>query len=813
MMNNNRNGDFATRRLLMTTALSAAAFMMPPAVGQGLAQERSVGLEEIVVTARKRVESLQNIPVAVSALSAEQIERRDLTSLEKIAATTPQFTVGRTSSGSGAQMSMRGIGSNSTSIGIEQSVAVVVDGAYSGQGRVIYQGFLDLERAEILRGPQALFYGKNATAGVVSLQTKDPGEDVEIIGRLGYEFGSERLTGEAILSTPITDKLGIRIALRGLHMWGGYYDNTSPTIPYPTTDIVTGATSNFTAPVSDSEMPQEEEFIGRITLKWEPTDRLSARLKGAYNSNEVNNNSWNYVSFACATGFSTLAPDVPCEDDVFEVHQNDMPPEVAAETNFARDGSLYNDFEIWYITGQIDYEFDDMSLTSVFNYSETENSWNCNCAYQTGPIWATEFSTWREYSNETRLITDFDGPVNLLMGIYFQDTHRDFAQNVIFAGSENSAAPPGQRFVSYLKDSETDGQTISAFGQVTWDILDNVELAGGVRWLRETKDSFFVQPYVNPGLTALFVEGEFVRADQTFKNWSPEVTVTWFPTDDLTLYAGYRTAYKSGGLSNSGIYSALSTTPDEDFIFEPEEAQGFEIGLKSTLLDSQLRLNVTAYRYKFTNLQVDFFNAPTFAFLTVNAGSSLARGIETEFEYAPRAVPGLSLLGSLNYNKARYQEFIGPCYSGQSVQAGCPSPTGPGGFPQQDLSGTPPAVAPEWTATLGGYYETALTKNYDVGFSTHLRYSDDYLASNLGSELSRVDSYVTVDASVRFMSTDRTWEFAVIGKNLTDQQYFLGMQDAPATGSGTGTPDGIAADQSGYGTIPRTVEVQFTYRF
>lgn len=801
--------------LAATTALSGLTLVAPGSLSAAQAQSEMEmgGLEEIVVKARKREESLQDIPVAVSALTADQIQRNDLTSLEKIAATTPQFTVGRASSGSGAQMSMRGIGSNSTSIGIEQSVAAVVDGAFSGQGRVIYQGFFDLERVEILRGPQALFFGKNATAGVVSIETKDPGDELEMIGRVGYEVGSERLTGEGIVSTPLSDTLGLRIAVRGLKMWGGYYDNTSPEIPYQTIDIATGNVSNFVAPVSDKEMPREEELISRITLKWTPTDRLTGTLKATYNKNEVNNNSWNYVAFACATGFSTLSPDVPCEDDVFEVHQNDLPAAIAAETDFAGDGSLYNDFETYNLTATIDYEFDDMTLTSISYYNNTDNAWNCNCAYQTGPIWATEDSSWEAYSNETRLVTDYDGPLNMLVGLYYQNTKRTFDQNVLFAGSENSNAPDGLRYVSYRKNSKTDGETISVFGQATWNFLPDFELAGGVRYLRETKDSFFVQPYVNPGLTALFVEGEFIRADQTFTNWSPEATLSWQASEDVTVYGAYKTAYKSGGLSNSGIFSALSTTPEDDFIFEPEEAKGFEAGVKTTLMENQLRLNLTAYRYKFTNLQVDFFNAPTFAFLTINAGSSVSKGIETEFQYAPRDVPGLMLNGSLNYNRARYKEFTGPCYSGQSVAAGCPSPTGPGGFPLQDLSGQETAVAPDWTATLGGYYETSVSDGYNLGLGANLRYSDDYLASNLGSELSRVSSYVTIDATARLMSADDRWEFAVIGKNLTDKQYFLGMQDGPATGSGTGTVNGIAADQIGYGTTPRTVEFQMTFRY
>src|SRR5690554_1482933 len=201
------------------------------------------GLTQIVVTARRREESVQSIPVSVQAISAAEIQQRDLTSLEKIAASTPNFTIARASNGAGAQLTMRGIGSSATSIGIEQSVAIVVDSVYYGQGRVINEGFFDLERVEVLKGPQSLFYGKNATAGVISLTTANPGPDPEFIGRVGYEFAGEKAYAEAIISQPLTDTLGLRVAIRGSRMWGGYFTNIQENNPYPTFDVATGVTT------------------------------------------------------------------------------------------------------------------------------------------------------------------------------------------------------------------------------------------------------------------------------------------------------------------------------------------------------------------------------------------------------------------------------------------------------------------------------------------------------------------------------------------------------------------------------------------
>lgn len=802
-------------QLLGTCGMVLSGAAIAQTASPPVAQNTTVseGLEEIIVTGRKRSESVQEIPVAISAISAEQIQRQDLTSLEKIAATTPQLTVGRASSGSGAQISMRGIGSNSTSIGIDQSVATVIDGAYSGVGRVIYEGFFDLGGVEILKGPQALFFGKNATAGVISLKTKDPGDHEEGQVRASYEVFSKTGTVEAIYSTPLTDTLGIRIALRGSKMYGGYYDNNSPVINYATTDVVSGTTSNYIAGQAATKMPAEEEGLGRITLKWKPNDDLTATLKLNLDNNNVNDNSWNYMSYACASGFSTLSPAVKCTNNNFVVHQNNLPTAVARSTQFAGDGSLYNHFNAYNAIGTINYNVSKASVDSVFFYDRNTNSWLCNCAYQTGPIWADEHSTWRAFSNETRLTTHFDLPVNFLVGSYYQSTQRNFDQNVLFAGAQNTAAPEGYEYVAYAKDSKTSGKTYSLFTQVTYKFLNDFELAGGVRYIDERKNSYFVQPYVNPTLLSLFVPDSFITADQTFINFSPEATISWHATQNINLYAAYKTAYKSGGLSNSGIYSALSKSPKDDFTFDPEKASGFEVGVKTILFDNQLRFNTTVYRYRYTNLQVDFFNSPTFAFLTINAGAAISRGIEEEFEFAPHFLPGATFNASIAYNDSRYKDFVGPCYSGQSIANGCPTDTGPGGFPQQNLSGQPTSVAPKWTATLGGYYERPLTDSLDMGVGADARFSSDYLASPLGNQLSRVGTYTTLEASIRVKTHDKKWEAALLGKNLTNRQYFLGAQDAPATGSGTGTAGGISADQSGYGTLPRQVSVEGTYRF
>jgi outer membrane receptor protein involved in Fe transport len=185
------------RRLLLSASAAAILASFAGAAWAGAAATAG-GLDE----------------VAVTAISGKQLDKYSMRTIEEIAAGTPQLSVTRGSSGSGATISLRGIGSPYTSIGIEQSVAVNVDGVYYGQGRIINEGFFDMSQVEILKGPQALFFGKNATAGVLSFTSANPTNHFEALGRVGYEFTAKQSTIEAMVSGPVSDTFGLRIAVR-----------------------------------------------------------------------------------------------------------------------------------------------------------------------------------------------------------------------------------------------------------------------------------------------------------------------------------------------------------------------------------------------------------------------------------------------------------------------------------------------------------------------------------------------------------------------------------------------------------------------
>jgi len=778
------------------------------------------GLEAIVVTARKRTESAQDVPVDVTAISGATVRREDLTSLEKVAAVTPDFSVGRASNGSGAQLTLRGIGSSSTSIGIEQSVAVVVDGVYYGQGRIIEEGFFDLSQLEILKGPQALFFGKNATAGVVSLTSADPTHDKEFVARAAYEIESQQTQVEAIASGPLSDTLGLRVAVRGSVMEGGYYRNEAQDVTYTTLDISKGfaATPHVAAPAA-SESPGEREFLARVTLKWTPNDQLTGTVKLSTDYNYVNNSSWNYVLFNCPGGHTSLGPpSYACIHD-FVTHQNNFPADIAQNMPYAAsDGALYNRYQSYAATGNLNYKADDFTLTSVTNYNRYNESWACDCNFQStsSSTWATEHSPWYALSEEFRALSTFHSPLNFMLGGLAQKTKRDFNQWIVFAGLSDSSAAPQDQYMATTKASTTTGKTYAVFGQLIWAITPTVEATAGARYTHETKDSVFGQYYNNAAVTGIFRPTTaplgIVNANQVFNNVSPEATLTWKPAADIMFYGAYKTGYKSGGFDNSGINSAaIAANPATYMTFAPEKARGFELGAKTTLLDKQLRVNVTLFDYKYLDLQVDFFNSPIFAFQTVSA-EARTKGAELDVEYAPEAVHGLTLQSVINYDDAKYTTFIGPCYAGQTPAQGCNIPTAT--LPFQNLSGVQLGMSPKVTGTLGGRYSMPIGgSGVHMDWMANARYNGSYNASSFNNPLARMGSYVSIDAGIRLFTNSDRYEFAVVGKNLTNRFYVTGVVDGPSTGSGTGTAAGIPADQAGFGALPRTVQLQASARF
>lgn len=801
--------------LLASCGLGLATVAVPVHAQAGGAQPSEAqgadtegGIQDIVVTARKRAETSQTTPVAITALSGKHLDQYAISSLEQVAATTPQLQISRAPSGSGANISLRGIGSSFSSVGIEQSVAIIVDGIYYGSGRALNDGLFDSSQIEILKGPQALFFGKNATAAAVSITTADPTDKLDAMARIGYEFGSKNLSGEGFISGPLSDTFSARLAIRYSDMFGGYYKNGAQPSTYTVTDAVNFSSMSLLGRPSAKWAPQEKQGLARLTLKWTPTDRLTARLKLSGNTTKANDTAWNAVPICVGTTMQ-LAPTQTCNNDFIRYAED--PPTQVVPTQLAGNGKLGNEYWSYGASAILDYALDDVDITSVSNFNRFRNT--ASPAYHGespfhgigGGGWGTEITASRAVSSELRALTKFKSPVNIMLGVYYQNTRFAFDSDDAFAGVRNSA-DPAHDYQAKVVHSFTNGETIALFGQALWKIVPDLELDVGARYTYEKKDSFFIQPYANPLLNPfLYLPNVPVTANQTFRNWSPDVTFKWQPRNNIMVYGGYKTGYKSGGFSNSSIFNAA--TPVGGLEFQPETVRGFEGGVKTTLFDNQFRFNVGLYRYQYNDLQIDFFNSKIVALITTNAGAAVTKGVELEAQWSPRSIPGFDLHGTLNYNESRYKDYKGPCWTGQTAALGCNLP-GPGGAQFQDLSGKPTANAPEWTASFGFSYSFPIQDSLEARISGDGRYSDRYNFTSVYDPIGFQKSYVLVDATASLATANNKWELAIIGKNLTNKR-FIGT--SWETTNSPAAPNKV--DLIGFGNIPRTVEARLTWRY
>jgi iron complex outermembrane receptor protein len=800
-------------------------------------------IDEIVVTARAVEESIRNIPVSITAISEERLERFSLNTMTDLEAMTPQLSIFRAGNGSAASVQIRGIGSTTTSIGIEQSVAVMIDGVYFPQGRAINEGLFDVSQVAILKGPQALYFGKNATAGVVSVMSKNPSDEFEASLRISNEFESSDRVIEGIISIPVNEMLGIRLAVLASEMKKGYITNSAAPGGdfYRTVDAATFEVRDFFNPTAKKHWPQEETRFARLTLAGDLSDRFSYNVKGSYAKFEQGTPSGALELFDCRTlngvahtsvlvdpqppGRQTPLrmpvplPTADCNADGSR-GTNNPPPEIAATNALLNQfGGLDGDFyESYSVTGTFNWSLEAIDLQAVFNYHDQTAKWvGDQDATAVTAIFAGERNTFDNLSAELRAVTRFEQPVNFVFGTYLQKTDRFFNQVVNFAGARNTAADPNDEFTAYDKISETEGETYSFYGELIWDIADRWQLTTGVRYINETKDSFFLQPYVNPFFTGLFTPFDptdpttIAAADQRFKEWIPEATLRFEPTDDLTLYVAYKEGFKSGGFSNSAILGNISGSVD-DFLFDPEKVKGGEVGARAVLLDGSMLVSVDAFYYKFEDLQVDFFNSAQFAFITSNAGGSITRGAELQFDWAA-PVEGLTLSGSVGYLDSYFTEFISFCFTGQTPAQGCILP--PGGVETdafQDLKGNTRPNAPKWSGFLALDYERAISDRLLFGVTANMQFKS---ALNLSATdpVATQSAYQTYDANVRIATTDGKWQLAVIGRNLTDKTAFRGAGAVPGTGGNTGTPEGFRSDLQGVAIRPRQLLAELTWRF
>ena len=752
--------------------------------------------DEIIVTARKRNEAANDIPVSIAVLGQKQLDRYANSDLQTISSQLPGLTI--SSASSSGTIALRGISSAPGNPAADQGVSVNVDGLQVGSPLILRLAQVDLAQLEVLKGPQALFFGKNSPGGIVSLRTADPSDHFEGKAIVSHEFEASETTGQLVLSGPLTDTLGARIVLYGNRILG---DVRSPIPVIP----------NISYGAQWPRAADQRQLYVRGTLLFKPSTSFSLRAKYSHSILRGSNPFATSERSYCPNGAAQLL-GLPVFDDCtvngVSYNATALSPgmyAIAQATGLALDPNLKTDQDLGSLEANLTVA-EGITLTSLTGYYKLSESRASNVAFQSAPLFVTQSSyTRKEVTQELRLTTSRpDWPVNFMLGGFYQDLKLP-NDNIRYTDRYTTTRTlPLGSYTTSATTYHTDGTTYSIFGQAIWNISPKLEVAGGARVSWETK-SIDIQA----GTTATNqVPVILPVSKKTFHNVSPELTVTYKPQRGLTIFGAFRNGFKSGGFNAAGAGGDLS--------YEQEDIRGFELGVKGDIGD--LRFGATAYTYKYTNAQVFTFN-PTLNVQTVlNAASARIKGIEADATWTPRGIEGLELHGSANYNKARYLQFLVGCYTGQTIAEGCSAgPLTAGVYKQQDHTGHQLVLAPDWTGNVGFVFTRPLnTSDLQFGVTGDLSFSSSYITILEDAPGGTQPSNTRLNASVRISQPERGWEVALIGDNLTDKRLITYSGSVPFTGvaSRTGTTlTGGHPDLYSFVSRGRQIRLQVSLKF
>ena len=806
---------------LVAALAPAHAFGQQAAPASAAPAQSDAELQDIVVTARKRTERLIDVPVAATVLSKESLSRYNSTSLTSISQQVPSLIIAESGVQTGGSTTLRGVGASNFNPTSDQLVSVNVDGVQVSQGNILRLGQYDLERLEVLKGPQTLFFGKNSPGGVISLTTADGGNKFEAQVRSGYEFEAKRRFVEGFVGGPLGGGFTARI-FGNVAKEDGYFRNEA--------NPVSGLRSN-----QNTGSVISSSFV-RGTLKYEsPSSAFSARLKvsHSYLNNSSGADAISQLYF-CALAVPQIggapAPfgtPANCKLDRNFVGTKVGPALTAIDPLNYGDGQPYIRSSQTLASLELNYNIGTTAtLTSVTGYYQSrEDLIGTFLRTEAALLAARSNLRNRQFTQEVRLASTLEGPLNFLVGGFYQKSKIQDLIPVTFGVPVFPGAPVP--FEAPIDDIGTKTDAYSFFGQARYKILDNLELAAGARYSHEHKS---IIGTVGGGSFKIPVQQvpNLVNPNNTnFHDFSPDVTLTYKPSKSLTLYAAYREGFVSGGYNTaasqflgtllSNFFSGgAAPLKIQDLRYQQTTVRGGEGGIKGYLFENQLRFDLSAYYYTFKGLQLPQQD-PTGIGLTVkNAASSKVRGVELNTFFRPRGLPGLEARLGISYNKANYDKFIGGCYVGQTIAQGCNLIPAGGvagaAFTSQDQSGQPLLRAPKWTVDPGFTYDHDLGSGLAGSLSFDAGYQSSYNSQLENDPASRQNGYWLLNGSIAIRGHDNGWELALIGRNLTNKLAITASTNPAFQGGGTGTAVGTRADIAGVVVPPRSVMLQITLK-
>lgn len=787
-----------------------------------VAQNDSPALEEMLVTAQKRVQSLRDVPISVDALSSKKLEDAGITSVERVADYIPSFNM--TQTGIGTNIAIRGI-SSGVNPGFEQSAALFVDGIHFGRAQLSRAPFLDLERVEVLRGPQSILFGKNSTAGAVSIITAKPGDEHEAKLTLLYEPEHGEQDTRLMLSGPISDTLSGRLAILYSSL-DGFMENTT----------------------LQRDEAGEKNRVLRATLHWQPNELWDITLKledGSFDSEGRNIEVVNPIEIPSpATGATT-----PYANALQFLTQGNYLLDTTHDWKRQSNGDYsYNDTEN--VTLTIERDVGEHTLTSVTGYNAYSFDELCDCDFTGAPGFnILSHEDYSQVSQELRITSPEDERFSYIGGLFFQSSSMKFDDAFLVPtdsfiptalnSSLGAANANLLRGASSNRQFNQDTDLAAIFAQGTWHLSDNFRAILGARYTDESKEASRTQYHVANTGTVL-PQGEYsdiynilwsqfaidphtVKGKRSESGFTPQVTLQLDLNDTDMLYASYTTGFKSGGFdvrANAapnelgGLYqgqdvpvsalypSGKAPNIEGTWEFEEEKVKSIELGGKFVFRGGSAELNMALFRSEFENMQTSQFDG-NLSFNVTNAGQAVVQGLELDGRWA--LTDNLLLRGGAAYVDFKYTDFPNSqCYFGQVDNI---APVGDGIC---DATGQRREFTPEYQGNIGVDYTISFSNGFKLVNTLDLIYSDEYLTTPALDPRFKQSAYTKVNARIALSDSGERWELALIGKNLTDESiipYANGLPVASTVTNGSG---------SGYYAFyerPASVAVQGTIRF
>ena len=717
------------RKLQVLAGVAGMAMMA--AAGQVHAQE-AVALDEIVVTAQKRSENLQDVPVSVTALTADQLKDQRVGDVLALSGLSPGLQIKTDDNAANPRIFIRGIGVNDFNPATASAVGVYVDGVYVASPLAQMAGFYDLQQVEVLRGPQGTLYGRNTTGGAINVTTKKPSSTPE--GDLAVDYGRfNSLNVQGGFGGPIADTLAFRIA--------GLYDKSDGY----TLNRLTGNKGN-----------DADRKAVRGALQWKPDDKLTVDVSASYSKSSGGSIlTYNRSLIAqTAEAASTADPD-PTFGYIFckpAYYTSGQCTNVAGYANTSSN-KYKGDYrfegkdivKLFGATSAVSYDFGGVTLYSITGYQRAKrDDYEETDANPISIFDARYIAEQDTTSQELRLQSNGATALRWVAGVYAardnldNDSHYNVLEVLRVPDPVNNPTgmDPANSIGVFGWPLHQKTTSYAAFGQVDYDLTPKLTLTGGLRWSQDKKTFHYVSD-VDYGLLTLF---EYDN-QKTFSSISGRVGLRYAISDDANVYATYNRGTKSGG-----FFSGQTTDPADLGPYRDETVNAYEVGAKSEFLDRRLRVNVSAFYYDYKDLQVYTVIQRNGLPVQLFTNASKARVYGGEAEIEARPMTGLSLTLGASLLNAEYKDFqsLGDDYSGNTLPS-APKASLNGAARYEHPVGAGKLISQlDFTYRGKVYYDTANTE----------RLSD------------KARAYVNGQLGWAF--ADGRYELGVWGKNLAD---------------------------------------------